>query len=130
MHRGGEVFVGGLRAAVADDDVAVGGSLSALASQTSASETSRAIERRCPMSAPERITDSSRTSRDVCFVSNSEFVRVGGATLIHDVGAAPQSHLGRAESEIAAPYSDPDFAAKADTASGIICCGSLCGALP
>jgi hypothetical protein len=124
------VFVGGLRAAVADDDVAVGGSLSALASQTSASGTSRAIERRCPMSALERITDSSRTSRDVCFVPNSEFVRFGVATLIHDVGASPQSHIGRSESEIAAPYSDPDFAAKADTASGIICCGSLCGALP
>jgi hypothetical protein len=43
---------------------------------------------------------------------------------------SPQSHIGRSESEIAAPYSDPDFAAKADTASGIICCGSLCGALP
>ena len=45
----------------------------------------------------------------VSFVPNPEVVRFGVATLIHDVGASPQSHIGRSESEIAAPYSDPDL---------------------
>ena len=30
-------------------------------------------------------------------VPNSEVVRFGVATLIHDVGASPQSHIGRSE---------------------------------
>ena len=30
-------------------------------------------------------------------VPNSEFVRFEVATLIHDVGASPQSHIGRSE---------------------------------
>jgi hypothetical protein len=41
-------------------------------------------------------TDIVRDGRNVSNVPNSEVVRFG-VTLIHNVGASPQSHIGRSE---------------------------------
>ena len=49
------------------------------------------------MSAFSPIATKLRTSQDVSNVPDSEVVRFGVATLIHDVGASLQSHIGRPE---------------------------------
>ena len=41
--------------------------------------------------------DVVRLHAQVRSVPNSEVARFGVATLIHDVGASPQSHIGRSE---------------------------------
>ena len=48
-------------------------------------------------SAHPLIATAERTWREVRKVPHSEFVRFGVATLVHDVGTSPQSHIGRSE---------------------------------
>ena len=46
---------------------------------------------------PSANSDIAQCGRHLANVTNSEVVRFGVATLIHDVGASPQSHIGRSE---------------------------------
>jgi hypothetical protein len=64
---------------------------------TAAQGQKRRFDNRPVTSGLPPTSDIADSASHVRFVPNSEVVRFGVATLIHDVGAPPQFHIGRPE---------------------------------